>query len=195
MRRIACVVLCAASALLALGCLFEWMARDVRAAAPPLSLEGLMDEKLPEAPAVEVKIDVGNGPCYVCHGNYDGESLVTTHAQGGVGCIDCHGISYDHRDDEDNITPPDKMYALEAVDKMCGGCHKSHDAPAAKVIARWQERCPGKTDPEKLVCTDCHFQHRLKLRTVVWDKKTGKLVNREKDEPTNPSAERPSAAQ
>ena len=156
---------------------FSGDARQV-VAAPPLSLEGLMDEKLPEAPKEKVILKVDNGACFVCHGNYDGESLVVTHAKEEVGCVDCHGESTDHRNDEDNITPPEKMYSLEGIDKMCGNCHKTHDAEGKKVIARWQRRCPAKTDPKEIVCTDCHFQHRLKFRTVWWDKKTGKLVIR-----------------
>jgi hypothetical protein len=43
-------------------------------------------------------------------------------------------------------------------------------------VARWQQRRPGKTDPKTTVCTDCHGEHRLKLRTVQWDKTTGKLL-------------------
>jgi len=68
------------------------------------------------------------------------------------------------------------MYGPHNVDKMCGDCHETHDAPARKVIGRWQQRCPAKTDPKQVVCTDCHFDHRLASRTVAWDKKTGKLI-------------------
>ena len=150
-------------------------------AAPPLSLEGLLDEKLPEATETE-KLKVDNTSCYVCHGYYDEEHLVLTHGKGGVSCIDCHGKSYEHRDDEDNITPPDKMYAPGAVNKMCRLCHEEHDAPAAKVIARWQQRCPKKTDPKTIVCTDCHFEHRMKRRTIEWDRKTRELLPK-KDQP------------
>ncbi len=49
--------------------------------------------------------------------------------------------------------------------------------PAQKVIARLLERCPEKTNPAALVCTDCHGEHRLKVRTVVWDKETRKLLS------------------
>ncbi|GAB6164384.1 hypothetical protein JCM19992_03840 [Thermostilla marina] len=146
-------------------------------AAPPLSLEGYLDEKLPEAhEAPKHEMNVDNTACYVCHGNYREEPLVLEHGREGVGCIDCHGASDDHRNDEDNITPPDKMYPLEAVDKLCHECHEEHDAAARKVIARWQERCPEKTDPKQIVCTDCHFNHRLPRRLVRWDKHTGKLL-------------------
>lgn len=148
-------------------------------AAPPLSLEGFLHEKLPEAPTDQAKMKVDNQACYVCHGNYKDEELVVVHGIDEVGCIDCHGKSLDHRDDEDNVTPPQKMYAPQDIGKMCGDCHEDHIAPAAKVIARWQQRCPAKTDPKTIVCTDCHGRHRLKFRTVWWDKKTGKLIVRQ----------------
>jgi formate-dependent nitrite reductase cytochrome c552 subunit len=154
---------------------------SVRAvAAPPLSLEGYLDEVLPEASDDDAKIKVDNQSCYVCHGNYDGEELVVAHGKEKIGCIDCHGESLAHRNDEDNITPPDKMYALEDIDKMCGACHAKHEVPAREVIRRWKERCPTKTNPKEIVCTDCHFHHRLRFRTVWWDKKTRKLIIREK---------------
>lgn len=153
-------------------------------AAPPLSIEHLLDEKLPEAPKDEDEILADNSACFVCHGNYQEEPFALWHAKEDVGCADCHGESHDHRNDEDNITPPDKMYAPEDIKKQCSTCHETHDAPAHKVIARWQERCPAKTDPKELVCTDCHGQHRLKFRTVWWDKKTGKLVVRKEGQRT-----------
>ena len=117
-----------------------------------------------------------NLACYCCHANYKEEPLAHLHAKADVGCVKCHGESHAHRNDEDNITPPEVMIPLGRIAEACKACHDEHDAPAAKVIARWQQRCPEKTDPGKLVCTDCHGQHRLKARQVRWDKKTGKLI-------------------
>jgi hypothetical protein len=74
------------------------------------------------------------------------------------------------------------MYAPGDIGKMCGKCQKEHKAAAVKVIARWQERCPAKTDPKKIVCADCHGRHRMNFRTVWWDKKTRKLIIRKKGE-------------
>ena len=184
MKHAALPILVLAAAMVAVGySLYFGDGDDARVvAAPPLSLEGLLDEKLPEAKEVDATIKVDNGPCYVCHGNYDGEELVLQHAKKKVSCIDCHGKSAEHRDDEDNITPPDKMYAADGIGKMCGACHKGHDVAAVKVILRWQERCPVKTDPKTIVCTDCHGGHRMKFRTVWWDKKTRKLIIRKKGE-------------
>lgn len=157
---------------------------DRAAAAPPLSLEGLLDEKLPEAAEPPPKLEVDNQACYVCHDNLKTDELVLDHGKEGTGCIDCHGASLAHRNDEDNITPPDKMFPTDAIDRMCAECHDTHDAPAQKVLVRWQERCPAKTNPKEIVCTDCHYQHRLKFRTVWWDKKTGELIVRKEGERT-----------
>jgi len=150
-------------------------------AAPPLVLDPeLLKEGLPEDEKRE-KLKVDNSACYVCHGNYDGEELVVTHGKEEVGCIDCHGESNDHRNDEDNITPPDTMYALVEVDDMCGECHDSHDATAREVLERWQQRCPDKAADE-VVCTDCHFHHRLERRVVRWNKKTGEVISRQPEQ-------------
>lgn len=117
-----------------------------------------------------------NTACFVCHANYDEETLAGQHAKANVGCVKCHGESVAHRNDEDNITPPDIMFPTDQIDKECVKCHETHDAPARKVIATWQKRCPAKENPADLVCTDCHGEHRLKFRTVWWDRKTHKLA-------------------
>lgn len=152
---------------------------------PPLSLDGLLDEKLPESKPSEKPTGKPQGApkadnfaCYVCHGNYEGEELAEIHAKEGYGCIKCHGESLAHRDDEDHLTPPDVMFPAEKIDAACADCHDTHDAPAKKVIERWQQRCPQKTKPEQLVCTDCHGQHRLEKRVIRWDKTTGKIIER-----------------
>lgn len=137
-------------------------------------------EKPPVDPAAGPMAD--NSACYVCHTNFEEEGMVVAHARNNVGCIDCHGKSYAHRDDEDNITPPDVMFPQDAIDTACTECHDEHNVAAVKVLARWQERCPGKDDPGQIVCTDCHGQHRLKVRTVRWDKKTRRLILRKSAE-------------
>lgn len=182
-KHLALPTLLLAAVMVAFGYLVYSGGDDARAvAAPPLSLEGLLDEKLPGASKADPKIKVDNSACYVCHVNYDGEELVLQHAKEKVGCIDCHGESAAHRDDEDNITPPDMMYGPRDVGKLCGFCHREHDVAAVEVIRRWQERCAAKTDAKTIVCTDCHGRHRMKFRTVWWDKKTRKLIVRKKGE-------------
>jgi len=120
-----------------------------------------------------------NDACFVCHDNYRAEPLAVSHAKQGVGCVKCHGASLAHREDEDNVTPPDKMFALAKIDASCqADCHDMHDAPAREVLKRWQQRCPEKTDASQVVCTDCHGYHRLPRRTVRWDRDTGALLMR-----------------
>jgi hypothetical protein len=146
---------------------------------PPLVIDRnaplLLDEP-EDKPKKETGPMADNTACYVCHGNYDEEELVLIHAREEVGCIDCHGESFDHRDDEDNVTPPDTMYWPEAIDPACQECHETHDVSAREVLTRWKERCPDKTDAGKIVCTDCHGYHRLAKRSVRWNKKTGELI-------------------
>ena len=145
----------------------------------PLLLDGPPEQQPPDVPEGPVADNIA---CFVCHTNYEEEPFAVEHAKADVGCIECHGKSFAHRDDEDNITPPDVMYWPEKIASNCEQCHEEHIAPAVEVIVRWQERCPKKTDPEKIVCTDCHGEHRLKFRTVWWERKTGKLVIRQQGE-------------
>ncbi len=159
---------------------------------PPLKVDSgaplLLDEPSPKTPKRKPNGPVAdNSACFVCHTNYDGEEMVVQHAIGNVGCIKCHGESHAHRNDEDNITPPDVMYPAAKIDKACQECHDTHDAPAKKVIAMWQKKCPSKSDAGQLICTDCHGEHRLKQRQVVWDKVTRKLVPRKDGQVIRPT--------
>ena len=183
MRRILSSVFVTSAALLCVAASLGFCTWVM--AVPPLSLDKYRDEKLPVGKDESAGLKEVNGGCYVCHGNYRTESLVISHAKEKVGCVECHGESLPHQVDEFHRTPPEKMYGPHNVDKMCGKCHEEHDAPADKVIERWQQRCPDKTDPKQIVCTDCHFQHRLPSRDVVWNKKTGKLVIHKKDQDAN----------
>jgi hypothetical protein len=142
--------------------------------APLLLKEPTENEK--SFPAAATRAGADNTACFVCHAGYGEEPLTGWHAIANVGCVDCHGKSYPHRNDENNTTPPDIMYPADGIDLFCQKCHTSHDVPAAKVVARWQQRRSDKTDLKVTVCTDCHGDHRLKLRSVQWDKKTGKLL-------------------
>jgi hypothetical protein len=166
-----------------------------RAGPPPLVVDPdaplLLEEpgEMPPAPAAGRVAD--NQACYVCHANYEDEELAQWHAKADVGCMKCHGASLAHRNDENNTTPPDVMFPPGAIDKNCAECHDMHDAPAAKVIARWQERCPEKTNVKEIVCTDCHGRHRLDFRTVRWDRKTGELISSHVIPPTEVLRESP----
>jgi len=114
--------------------------------------------------------------CNDCHMDYIGESLALAHAKAGMSCDSCHGRSRAHYSDESNSTPPDKMYPADKINPFCQGCHQSHDVAPGKVVALWMERKSDKTNPDKIVCTDCHGEHRMKVRTIIWDKTTGKRI-------------------
>ncbi len=147
------------------GCYFAH--RD--AEDPPLLLEE--PKKGAQEEASEGMAD--NSPCHVCHINYEDEPLALWHAKAGVGCEKCHGASEAHTNDEDNITPPDKMYARDVVNKMCMDCHKKVEL--AKKQEDHKDVLPAPASARK-VCTDCHGKHRLERRNVLWDKRTGKLL-------------------
>lgn len=132
-----------------------------------------------------------NSRCQVCHLNLAMEELAVTHAKEEIGCADCHGECDAHIDDESWATggpgtAPEIMFPPERIDGACGECHDTHDVPATKVLERWQQRCPEKTDASTIVCTDCHGKHRLnaKLRKAWWDKKTGKPIKPKVDKST-----------
>ena len=144
----------------------------------PLLLDGPTEAERSMS-AVRTDAAVENTACFVCHADYDAEPMVARHAVGNVGCADCHGDSYAHRNDENNTTPPDVMYPADTIDEACRQCHAMHDVAPAKVIALWLERGSTRTEFETIVCTDCHGNHRLDHRRVVWDKKTRKLIRAE----------------
>jgi hypothetical protein len=136
-----------------------------------------------------------NAACYVCHANFILDPFVQSHAQTNIGCVRCHGDSRDHVADEANLTPPEAMYWPSRIRVSCYGCHPVHKAPAHEVLARWAERCPQKTNATRVVCTDCHGFHRMDVRSVVWDKRTGRLLSKAKPiifraaaEPSAPAA-------
>jgi hypothetical protein len=115
--------------------------------------------------------------CNDCHMDYIGEPLALAHSKAGMSCDSCHGRSRAHYSDESNTTPPDQMYPADKIDPFCQGCHHSHDVPPGKVVTLWMKRNSDKTSPDKIVCTDCHGEHRMKVRTIIWDKETGKRLH------------------
>lgn len=145
----------------------------------PLLLDGVDADPGESAPAVATATAAANQACFHCHANYEEDPFVERHAREEIGCADCHGNSLAHQNDENNITPPEVMFPLPAIAEACGVCHDSHNAPATEVLARWQARCPENTDPDQVVCTDCHGKHRLRIRTVRWNRRTGELLSAE----------------
>lgn len=112
-----------------------------------------------------------NDRCYVCHVNFSHEELAVNHALVDVGCEDCHGSCDAHCDDEDNITPPDIMYAEEQVNEFCMGCHPVEDLEGVDK----HDRIVAGSDNQK-TCTTCHGKHRVNYRTREWDPYTGELI-------------------
>jgi len=100
-----------------------------------------------------------NAACYICHTTFVFEEMARTHLAEKITCIECHGLSAAHANDEDiGATKPDISYPREKVDASCVKCHEDHDVPAREVVARYLER--ELKDP-KAVCTDCHGMHRI----------------------------------
>ncbi len=130
----------------------------------PLLLE---DEPLTLStePAARAAPEADNSRCHVCHINYAMEELAVSHAKANVGCETCHGASNAHCSDEDNITPPDVIFAKAAIRPACMKCH-------AELT---DSHAPGGATDNK-VCTDCHGKHRLAVRTRTWDKETRALI-------------------
>jgi len=125
------------------------------------------DRNAPREPA-------DNSYCYVCHANYEHEEFVTDHQRVGVGCETCHGISEKHSGDEDGLTPPDIMFPRDRIFAGCMTCHKEQDFP----LDRDHEAFFKAGMQTSKTCADCHAEkHRLKVRTRIWDKATGKLLS------------------
>lgn len=165
---------------------FGWMAAaaDSGTAQPaalrPLTIDKsaplLLDEPALNRPAADTPPTLTRSLiCHDCHGDFLRDSFSVTHGTNRVTCVSCHGLSEAHSGDEENITPPQIMYAREAIAVKCRECHEGHNAAADAVIALWQQRGLQKLKPAQLVCTDCHGTHRMKVRMVRWDKKTGKI--------------------
>jgi hypothetical protein len=114
-----------------------------------------------------------NSYCYVCHANYEEEKLTKIHQPQGVGCEKCHGSSEKHSSDEDGLTPPQTMYPKSEIAGACMKCHKKED------LVKEEDHGDFFVKPKPAeTCTDCHGKnHRLKVRTRIWDKKTGKLLS------------------
>jgi len=112
-----------------------------------------------------------NSYCYVCHANYKKDELSRAHQPAGVGCETCHGPSDKHSSDEDGLIPPQIMYPRQKINRYCMTCH-----PKDK-IGQIEDHKPLPAAKVKKVCTDCHGKHRLKHRTRIWDKSTGKLIS------------------
>jgi hypothetical protein len=129
---------------------------------------------------------VANPFCKACHLDFDEEELALNHEIWGIGCERCHGESFRHRSDEANITPPEIMYLKERINPSCMSCHprydirdrKDHQPILEAGLSTFEEATPVGENAKKY-CTDCHgSKHRMKVRTIRWDKATGVLLKK-----------------
>ena len=110
--------------------------------------------------------EADNSRCFVCHINYMQEDIAVIHARADIGCAGCHGQSDEHIADESwasggNGTAPDIMYPGQKINPFCMGCH-------AKDKINTDQHKPLFANIEKMVCTDCHGNHRLAVRKCKW---------------------------
>ena len=155
---------------LGIACCLRAPETDARAAedtaeATPKKAEanrGVKDKKKVAAEeADEGQLDPlgANAACYVCHMTYVKEELSKLHLKEEIGCIECHGTSAGHANDENiGATKPDVTFKREQVNTSCRECHEDHNSAPETVIARWIELGSPKQLP---VCTDCHGKHRI----------------------------------
>ncbi|MBI5832427.1 MAG: hypothetical protein HZB16_08990 [Armatimonadetes bacterium] len=106
-----------------------------------------------------------NTLCLTCHINFETEDIVAKHLAAKLTCAHCHGLSYDHANDEESAAKPDVLFGRTEVSPFCGKCHEQHKRPevVAKALADWKgsRRPNGRLIRENAMCTDCHGDHRL----------------------------------
>jgi len=104
-----------------------------------------------------------NTLCVLCHQNLSREKLVSEHLARGVTCVACHGLSFEHMDDETSRTKPDFTYGRAQVTRFCRRCHAKHDDPekVAEFLGEWKgkRRPNGRLILKQAMCTDCHGEH------------------------------------
>ncbi|HUT44778.1 MAG TPA: multiheme c-type cytochrome [Sedimentisphaerales bacterium] len=110
--------------------------------------------------------EADNSRCFVCHVNYMQEDIAVIHSRADIGCAGCHGKSDEHIADESwasggNGTAPEIMYPRPKINQFCMGCH-----PKDKIDT--DQHKPLFANIEKMVCTDCHGDHRLAVRKCKW---------------------------
>ena len=135
---------------------------------PPLLLDDepllLLDDE--PANGQETATGADNSRCFVCHLNYAQEEIAVTHARVNIGCAGCHGESDEHIADESwasggNGTAPDIMYPKPKINPACMRCH-----PRDKIDT--EQHKPLFSSDDNTYCTDCHGNHRLKIRKCKW---------------------------
>jgi len=100
-----------------------------------------------------------NSRCFVCHVNYMQEDIAVLHARADIGCAGCHGESDEHIADESwasggNGTAPDTMFPKPKIVPFCMSCHTKEKIDT-------DQHKPLFANIDKMVCTDCHGEHRI----------------------------------
>ena len=125
-----------------------------------------------------------NNFCLVCHELLADELITKVHAQQNVLCVDCHGPSTLHMEDEMLMTRPDVLYGRTEVEPLCRHCHGPHKTPTQ--VEAFREKWYGRDLPNgrvvssQSICTDCHGTHNLAGKTEP-KKKAG--ANLEQEQP------------
>ncbi len=135
--------------------------------------------------AVEVvaeKTFTANEFCAACHYAFGEEKLAVRHEKAGIGCERCHGESERHRNDEDNVTPPEIMYTKDKIIPTCMMCHPRHKighvGPHKQLLADAKTIFDSDDGGRKITCMFCHAKkHRIKVRSIRWNKATGELLD------------------
>jgi len=123
------------------------------------------DKKTPTVAKARPPAD--NKACYVCHLTLKTEHVTTIHLAEDIGCVDCHGPSRDHMQDEMLMTTPDLLHGRREVDHMCGECHEDPHEEVQDEVTRFRDKWRGKERPNgravsaTSICTDCHGTHNI----------------------------------
>ncbi|UCD49285.1 MAG: hypothetical protein JSW27_17350 [Phycisphaerales bacterium] len=181
-------------AAIALSCLLLALAASgsFEATGRKAATETTEEQVNSEAPKTDdyydrpVETFVANPFCKACHLDFDEDELALNHEIAGIGCERCHGESLKHRSDEANITPPQLMYPKERINPSCMMCHPRHEIrhvedhqtilEAGLSVFETEEASCDDKDAKKY-CIDCHGpHHRMKVRTIRWNKATGEVL-------------------
>ena len=127
------------------------------------------DKTEPESKPVTM---AGSGPrpkdnsfCHVCHDGLQKELITKVHAKEDILCVDCHGPSTLHMEDEMLMTKPDVLLGRSEVEPFCRQCHGPHEEPDE--VEEFREKWKGRDLPNgrvvssRSICTDCHGTHNI----------------------------------
>ena len=118
-----------------------------------------------------------NSLCVLCHANFREEELVTVHLPHGVTCAVCHGVSFEHMNDETSRTKPDILFGRAQVAPFCTRCHGPHADPekVQAFLTEWKgkARPNGRLILKQAMCTDCHGVHAIPSTPVLTGKGNG----------------------